>query len=114
MKKKNKLNGNIGENQAYDFLIKNHFKIAKTNYKTKFGEIDIIAEKGERVYFVEVKKRTSKEFGYPCEAVDKWKIQKIKKVAQVYILKNHITGKDFQFSVIEILGDKINFIENIF
>lgn len=114
MRNTNKIFGDIGESKAFNFLVKNNFKILEINFKTKFGEIDIIAEKGKSLYFIEVKTRKNTNFGRPCEAVDRWKIQKIKKVAQLYILKNHITEKDFCFSVLEILGDDINFIENIF
>ena len=114
MKEKNRIKGDVGESQAYIFLKNNKFKILEQNYKNKIGEIDIIAEKGNKIYFIEVKKRSSLEFGYPCEAVNYYKKQKIKKVAQIYIMKNHVVEKEFQFSVIELLDDKLNFIENIF
>ena len=62
--------GRAGEVKAAEFLKKKGYKIIKTNYKTYCGEIDIIANDGEYTVFVEVKTRTSDEFGAPAEAVD--------------------------------------------
>ena len=69
-KSANKIVGNIGESMAIFYLQKNKYKILDTNYKTKFGEIDIIAKDADdRIIFVEVKARNTARFGYPREAV---------------------------------------------
>lgn len=82
--------GKIGEEEAVKFLKKNKYKIVERNFRTKFGEIDIIAKKGKKVVFIEVKTRKTISFGYPEEAVDERKLNKIKKVALYYIQKNKI------------------------
>ncbi len=82
--------GKIGEEEAVKFLKKNKYKIIERNFRTKFGEIDIIAKKGNKVVFIEVKTRKTISFGYPEEAVDERKLNKIKKVALYYIQKNKI------------------------
>ena len=68
---RNKQKGNIGEALAYNYLLKNGYKILETNYKTSIGEIDIIATNDEnRIIFIEVKRRETAKFGYPREAVN--------------------------------------------
>jgi len=73
--------GKEGEDIALDFLRKKGFIIVRKNYRTAFGEIDIIAKDREVIVFVEVKTRADIAFGHPFEAVDKRKREKIRKVA---------------------------------
>lgn len=94
--------GKIGEEEAVKFLKKNKYKIIERNFRTKFGEIDIIAKKGKEIFFIEVKTRKTISFGYPEEAVDERKLNKIKKVALYYIQKNKIRNP-FKFEIISIL-----------
>jgi len=54
------------------------------NFQSKFGEIDIIAQEGDFLVFVEVKNRWSKKFGSPEEAITPWKIKRIIKTGQYY------------------------------
>ena len=67
---KSKSIGDMGERRAVKFLKKKGYKILETNFKTNFGEIDIIARKGDYICFVEVKTRSSDNFGEPREAVN--------------------------------------------
>ena len=94
--------GKIGEEEAVKFLKKNKYKIIERNFRTKFGEIDIIAKKGKEIFFIEVKTRKTISFGYPEESVDGRKLNKIKKVALYYIQKNKIKNP-FKFEIISIL-----------
>ncbi len=110
--------GNLGENEACKYLKKNNYKILKRNYSKRYGEIDIIAQKGSKIAFVEVKTRSKTEYGEPSEAVTYKKQQKIKKTALSYISENDIDA-DFTFDIIEVLIDNkkvlsINHIENAF
>ncbi|MCI4462710.1 MAG: YraN family protein [Caldisericum sp.] len=65
--------GKEGEDIGARYLQNNGFKIVERNFRTPFGEIDIIARKGKKLYFVEVKTRTSSEYGRGVEAVNKRK-----------------------------------------
>ena len=114
MKKFNKITGDKGEIVAQNFLKKNGFKILQTNYSCKLGEIDIIAEEKKVIIFIEVKTRSSEEFGRPCEAVTAYKQNKIRAVASYYLMLNGWTERDARFDVVEVLGDKINHIKNAF
>jgi putative endonuclease len=79
--------GKEGEELAVRFLKKQGFRIIGKNYRTPFGEIDVIAEDGGVLVFVEVKTRSGDAFGFPFEAVDRRKRDKIKKVALCYMKK---------------------------
>lgn len=106
--------GGFGENNACEYIIKKGFKILERNYRTSFGEIDIIAKDNNFIVFIEVKYRMSLEHGYPREAVGKSKQTKIKNTALNFISENDIDNCDFRFDVIEILGNNIEYIENAF
>ena len=114
MKKLNLIKGQLGEDLATKYLKKKRYKVIYRNYKNKIGEIDIIAEWKDLLIFVEVKSRSSKLYGLPCEAVDERKQAKIKKVAQVFLFDKKYQDKQIRFDVIEILEDQINHIENAF
>ena len=109
-----KIPGKIGEAVAFNYLKQNDYKILETNFTCKMGEIDIIAKKDEIIVFVEVKARTTKKFGLPCEAVTPYKQHKIKLVATYYLQKTQNFDKICRFDVIEILGENINHIQNAF
>ena len=111
---KNKIEGTGGEILAVNFLKKNKYKILETNFSNHVGEIDIIAEKGGVIVFVEVKRRQTLQYGRPIEAVDTRKKNKIRKVAEIYLMLNDKNLADVRFDVIEILGDEINHLENAF
>ena len=77
--------GSEGEDLAVRFLQKKGYRIVARNYKTPVGEIDIIARDGDTIVFIEVKTRTDISFGYPFEAVNKRKRQKLKNLALLYL-----------------------------
>ena len=106
--------GKIGEKKAGEFLKKKGYKILETNYKTHVGEIDIIAQDGEYTVFVEVKTRSSNEYGAPSEAVNGKKREKYKKVASEYLIKTKNTESAARFDVIEIENGEINHIIDAF
>ena len=111
---KNKIEGTGGEILAVNFLKKKKYKILETNFSNHVGEIDIIAEKDGVIVFVEVKRRQTLQYGRPIEAVDTRKQNKIRKVAEIYLMLKNKTLADVTFDVIEILGDEINHVEHAF
>ena len=106
--------GRAGEKRAVDFLKKKGFKILKTNYRAPVGEIDIIAQDKEVLVFIEVKTRTSENYGLPCEAVDRKKQEKYYKAATLYLQKEQKMDSACRFDVIEIENGQINHIFNAF
>ena len=99
-----KVLGRKGEELAAKHLKKQGCKILKRNYKTPFGEADIIAQDKDEIVFVEVKTRIGDKFGTPREAVTKTKQQRYYKIAECYWLK---TGEEpnTRFDVIEVYED---------
>ncbi len=86
--------GRQGEELAARFLSKKGLKIVERNVRTPFGELDIVARKGKKLFFVEVKTRRSLDKGMPVEAVSRAKKQKIVKSALFYM-----NGKDEEFEI---------------
>ena len=110
--------GKLGEDAACAYLKKQRYTILARNYRKRFGEIDVIAKRQNKIAFVEVKTRSGTGYGMPCEAVNYEKQQKIIKTAQSYLLKHRFDG-EISFDVIEVLlsGEKVlsvNHIENAF
>ena len=106
--------GRAGEIKAAEFLKKKKYNVLKTNYKTYCGEIDIIAQDGEYIVFVEVKTRTNEDFVLPIEEVNQKKIEKYYKVAAEYLQRNKKMDAPCRFDVIEIENGQINHIINAF
>ena len=79
--------GNRGEQLAYDYLKKKGFQIIERNFRIRGGEIDIIAIKDKTLIFVEVKTRTSTQFGTALEAITAWKLKSLIKTSQFYKIK---------------------------
>ncbi len=112
----NKAKGNFGENLASKYLIKNNYLIIERNFRNKIGEVDIIANKEDTIVFIEVKARSSLRYGYPYEAVNKRKQQKLKMLAVSYVKMRNLEEKQIRFDIIEVYlrNSSINHIQNAF
>lgn len=95
--------GERGETAACGFLKTRGYEILEKNYKCKLGEIDVIARRQGRLAFVEIKTRTSVQFGTPQEAVDLRKQEKIFKIAQWYLKEKKMPKSPIAFDVVAIL-----------
>ena len=112
--------GKWGEALAAEHLRKNKFRIISANYRSRYGEIDLIAEDKKNIIFVEVKLRKNSDFGSACEFVTPSKQKKLRATAEIWISENE-TKKELRFDVIEIYAPEgisgkytINQIENAF
>lgn len=100
--------GEIGENIAAKFLMKHGFSIIERNYTKKWGEIDIIAEKANKIYFVEVKSvskpsldivnRETLDQYHPEDNMHPWKLKRMSRTIQTYLLSNKI-GDEVEWQV---------------
>ncbi len=110
--------GKVVEKEAAEFLKTKGYKILKSNYKTKLGEIDIIAKDKDTICFVEVKGRHSLKFGQPCEAVSFKKQRQISKAAVYYLKLNNLMDRPARFDVLTILyrdnKGELSLIKNAF
>ncbi len=109
-----KLLGRVGEKKAVDFLKSKGYKILEINYKTHLGEIDIIAQDKEYTVFIEVKTRSSYDYGSGAEAVNARKQEKYFKVATEYLLRKGKMEEPCRFDVVEIEDGQINLIIDAF
>jgi len=94
--------GNLGEDYAVKLLENKGYKIIDRNFRTKFGEIDIVAQDGDVLVFVEVKTRHSRKYGKPEEAVTPRKIFRIKKAGEYYLLIHKNMPKKLRIDVVAI------------
>lgn len=102
MTKHNKQLGAWGETAAEDYLKKKEYEIIGRNIRTPYGEIDLIAEKDQVLIFVEVKTRSTKDYGLPEGAITEKKLNKMIESAQDYLQENHESTKEWQLDVISI------------
>jgi putative endonuclease len=94
--------GWLGEDLAVNALRDAGYRILARNRKIKNHEIDVIAEEGGVIAFIEVKSRSSHEFGRPAEAV-RWDRQKrYQTAAQLYLLENKVNGRSVRFDVVSV------------
>ncbi len=113
-----RIKGDAGEELAAKWLKRRRYQIIERNFSCRWGEIDVIAKKGDLLCFVEVKTRAADSFGRPAEAVDYRKQQCLLKTASVY-LAQHPCDLQPRFDVAEVVLDggrclEINYIENAF
>ena len=109
-----KILGRKGEKLVEEYLKKQGCKILKRNFRTPFGEADLIVEDGDEIAFIEVKTRTSDRFGRPSDAVVKSKQQRYKKIAQWYWAQ---IGEEpnARFDVAEVYADgRIEYLKYAF
>lgn len=103
------------EKMAEDFLCRNGVKICERNFRSRFGEIDLIGTDGEYLVFFEVKYRKTKLCGMPSQAVTRSKQRVICKVADFYRMKKRIGDfEPMRFDVISIHDEKITWHKNAY
>ncbi|OPY73048.1 MAG: hypothetical protein A4E62_00662 [Syntrophorhabdus sp. PtaU1.Bin002] len=106
--------GQEGEERAVRILKKEGYRIIERNYRTRFGEIDIIAEEKDYLVFVEVKKRNTPAFGDPFHAIDARKRQHMIKSALFYLKNHNCFDRRVRFDVVGVDGDGVKIIRHAF
>lgn len=121
--------GEIGENITATFLAKKGFSVICRNYRKKWGEIDIVAEKDKVLHFVEVKTVSRKSYGgkfeqeinnyRPEDNMHPWKQKRLRRAIQTYLLEKYREDPAWQFDLACVFLDqerrvaKVRFMENI-
>ncbi|MBA3733330.1 YraN family protein [Patescibacteria group bacterium] len=118
--------GRKGEDLACEYLLKEGFSIADRNYNRKWGELDIVAKKGKKIHFVEVKSVTreisdnnviheTKEGYRPEDNMHPWKLQRLGRAVQSYLLEKDIPDNvDWQFDVVTVYIDENKRLHKVF
>ena len=107
--------GEIGENVAVKFLMKHSFTILDRNYTKKWGEIDIVAEKDNKLYFIEVKSVSRETLSSvthetldqynPEENMHPWKLKRMARTIQTYLLSKNLDEKEWQVDLLVVFLD---------
>lgn len=105
--------GKLGEDEASKYLKSKGYTLIQRNYRTRYGEIDIIAKDGKYIVFVEVKTRSSTYFGFPREAVDKYKQSRIKNVSILYLAQKKLINSNIRFDVVEVILDENKNVKSV-
>lgn len=111
--------GRRGEKIAFAFLKKRGYHILDRNFRCPLGELDIVAEEGGQIVFIEVKARQSFNFGLPEESLNYPKKRRLTKLALFYLSRYNLKKVSSRFDVVAILldGEKvkdIHLIKNAF
>jgi putative endonuclease len=110
--------GKRGEEAARAFLEKNGYTVVTSNYRTRSGEIDLVALDGQVLVFVEVKTRSGQSYGSPWEAITPKKQKQISKVAAEYLIHNKVVDSEARFDVVAVTvgssGPCIELLKNAF
>lgn len=117
--------GELGEGVACMFLVKRGFSILERNYTKKWGEIDIIAQKGEKRYFIEVKSKSVSSLDVlhvtsrPEEGMHSWKMKRLRRVVETYLISQRLGYVEWQFDLLVVFLDidgrkaRVEVVENI-
>ena len=113
-----KLLGAYGEIIAVRYLITHGYYVVTTNFESRIGELDIIAEDKKYICFVEVKTRSENSMYAPADAVDMAKRERIIATSQSF-LKKYKVNRQPRFDIIEVYfkgdePDRVNHIKNAF
>ena len=106
-----KLLGKKGEAIAAKYLKKQGYKLLKRNYRTPFGEADLVFSYGDEIVFVEVKTRTGASFAEARQAVNAEKQERYRKIALFF---GKGSEPNARFDVVEVYPEKLIHIPNAF
>ena len=96
MKALNRIKRGEGEEMAATLLRKKGYQILDQNNSTKWGELDLIVAKDNTLVFVEVKLKTTEDYGTPEEMIGKNKLGQVQKTAEMYLLNNPDIANQFE------------------
>jgi putative endonuclease len=106
--------GKSGENAAVEELERRGYAILARRYRTARGEIDIVAEDGDTLVFVEVKVRETDDCGTAAEAVTRDKQRRLGRMAVDYLARQNIDGRPCRFDVVAIDDDVVTIYKDAF
>lgn len=78
------------------------YKISETNFRVREGEIDIVAQDGDVIVFIEVKTRTNRKFGSAAEQISQSKAQRLQMTAQQYLAENSLDNADWRIDLLSV------------
>jgi len=104
--------GHAAEIDAAEYLKGQGFKIRELNWKTRYCEIDIVAEKDKAIYFIEVKYRRNQKQGFGLDYITPKKLGQMRFAAEMWV-SNHDWQREYQLAAIGIDGQEITFLDEL-
>lgn len=117
VKTQNYNKGRAGEEEARNFLEGKGYEFIEANFGVDIGEIDLIMTKDNWLVFVEVKYKSDDRLGRPEEMVTPAKLSQVRRVAEIYLMKNPQIKKKykkFRIDAVCILGNNVKHYENLY
>jgi putative endonuclease len=106
--------GDLAESKATGALKDHGYEILERNFRSRLGEIDVIAEKDGFICFVEVKYRRKSGFGTAVDAITKSKMRKILLTAKRYLYEIEKSDADYRIDAVVIDGDNVEILPNVY
>ncbi len=108
------LQGRKGERRACKYLLRQGFDILARRHRCRSGELDIVALDNGVLVFIEVKMRSSREFGEPWEFVDWRKQQILRRAAEEFIADHNLGQYAYRFDIVSVIGNEAALFRNAF
>ncbi|MER7006333.1 YraN family protein [Dactylosporangium sp. NPDC000555] len=99
----NQLLGGFGERVACRYLVSQGLVLLDRNWRSRSGELDVVARDGADLVFVEVKTRRGTRYGRPAEAIVPAKVRRLRALALMWLAANHARGERLRFDVVSVL-----------
>lgn len=106
MAKRNKKIGQLGEKITVDFLKNKNYILLDKNFTSRWGEVDLIFKKDNKIHFIEVKTRVGNKKGKPFEAINFYKIRSLRRCIDYYLLKKNLKDYKLSLDIVSIILDK--------
>lgn len=105
--------GKEGEDRAAAYLTSRGYKIEARNFRTLFGEIDIVARDKNTLVFIEVKTRSDRSYGLPEDAITARKLQRLLKACAYFNLVHHTENEPQRIDVLALENSSLRHLQNI-
>ena len=98
------------EAAALEFLLLRNFRLIEKNYRSRYGEIDLVMMDRQNLVFIEVRYRRNDSFGGAAQSIDQRKQQKLRRTAEKFLQQNHsMTFDGCRFDVVAVSGPSSNY-----
>lgn len=113
MGRENRIIGALGEEKAGRFLKRNGYRILAKNFRTRLGEIDVVASHKDFIVFIEIKTRVTSSLGPPYLSVTRAKKRHVVLCALAYLKRHNLIDSNWRIDIVSVKLDKEYNVENI-
>jgi putative endonuclease len=109
----NRARGRFGEDLATRWYVERGYRIIDRNWRTRGGELDLVAERAELIVVCEVKARASLAYGHPFEAITAAKLARLRRLAVQWLHEHDRQGMPLRLDIAGIIGVRIEVLEGV-